>query len=149
MRSVLNSQKFLFKINKNFRQVITLCGSVTRWGGKTGSWISDEIIESYSSLHDMGYAHCAEAWLDGKMVGGLYGLKIGHVFFGESMFSTVSNASKFAFIKYVKQLQSTGIRLIDCQQQTTHMASLGARPVSRESFVHYLETLIPANENIW
>lgn len=148
MRPILHSNKFFFKINKNFRQVITLCGNITRWNGESKSWISDEIIECYTALHELGYAHCAEAWQGGKLVGGLYGLKIGSIFFGESMFSTVSNASKFAFIKFVEYLKVAGVQLIDCQQQTPHMASLGARPISRELFVHYLEKLIPANENV-
>lgn len=149
MRPVLNGNKFSFKIDKHFRQVITLCGSITRWNGETGSWISDEIIEAYTQLHELGYAHCAETWQNNQLVGGLYGLKIGNVFFGESMFSTVSNASKFALIKFVKYLQLQDVGLIDCQQQTQHMASLGARPVNRKLFIRYLEKLIPENENVW
>lgn len=149
MRPYVNGNRFRFKIDNDFERVITSCRSVTRWGGTTTSWINDQIIDCYTQLFRSGVAHCAEAWSGDKLVGGLYGLKIGDVFFGESMFSTESNASKFAFIKYVRYLQKSGVGLIDCQQQTDLMASFGAKPVSRKLFVHHLEKLIPQNDNIW
>lgn len=149
MRPYINGSRFLFKINKHFPKVIKACGSVTRWDGQTGSWISDEIIESYTRLHEMGYAHCGEAWQGNKLVGGLYGIRIGEVFFGESMFSTESNASKFAFILLARWLVKDGVKMIDCQQESRYMASLGARPISRQKFIGYLEEFIPDNENIW
>lgn len=149
MRPYINGNRFRFRIDNNFEAVINSCRSVKRWDGSATSWINDEIIECYTQLFKSGVAHCAEAWNGNRLAGGLYGLRIGEIFFGESMFSTESNASKFAFIRYVRYLQKTGIRLIDCQQQTRHMATLGARPVSRKTFVHYLEKLIPENGNIW
>lgn len=149
MRPYINGNRFRFKMDSDFDAVIKSCRMVRRWNGETNSWINDEIIECYSQLFRSGIAHCAEAWAEGKLVGGLYGLRIGDIFFGESMFSTESNASKFAFIKFVRHLQKSGVRLIDCQQQTHHMATLGARAISRKKFVGYLERLIPENGNIW
>lgn len=148
MRPVVNGNRFTFKIDKNFLRVISYCRNARRWNGESKSWITDEIIHAYTSLFHAGYAHCAEAWQDGKLVGGLYGVRIGGVFFGESMFSTVSNASKFAFIKFVGYLKTKGVQLIDCQQQTSHMASLGARPVGRMVFVKYLQELIAENDTV-
>lgn len=149
MRPLLNGNKFRFRIDHDFEKVIASCRTIERRDGQTTSWINDEIMESYTRLFHSGVAHCAEAWVGNRLAGGLYGLWIGDVFFGESMFSTESNASKFAFIKYVTYLKKEGVKLIDCQQQTQHMASLGARPVARKEFVHYLEKLIPENDNIW
>ena len=93
-------------------------------------------------MHELGYAHSAEVWKDGELVGGLYGIKLGKVFFGESMFSKASNASKYAFIKYVQQLTEEGIELIDCQVYTEYLESLGARMIKREEFVQKLRQLI-------
>lgn len=149
MRPYLHGNKFIFKIDKHFRQVVQSCGGVKRWNGETNSWITDEIVESYGELFKSGYAHCAETWNGNQLVGGLYGVQLGNVFFGESMFSTESNSSKFAFILFVRYLIKQGIRLIDCQQETSHLASLGAQVISREDFVGYLEKFIPDNENIW
>ena len=107
-----------------------------------GTWITDDVERAYISLHRLGYAYSAEAWQGDELVGGLYGIKIGKVFFGESMFSKASNASKFAFISYVKQLQSEGIELIDCQVYTSHLESLGAAMIPREKFVRLLQKLL-------
>ena len=101
------------------------------------------MIAAYSRLHLSGTAFSAEAWLDGKLVGGLYGVLLGKVFFGESMFSHASNASKFAFIYWVKLLESKGIELIDCQMHTKHLESLGATFVSRQKFMDLLNQFIP------
>jgi leucyl/phenylalanyl-tRNA---protein transferase len=90
-------------------------------------------------LHQLGYAHSAETWSEGQLVGGLYGIRLGRIFFGESMFSRKSNASKYAFIKYVQQLKTEGIELIDCQVYTPHLESLGARMIDRPSFIRLLE----------
>lgn len=149
MRQVLRSPKFEFRVNTDFTSVINSCRMIDRGYGEGISWISPEIIESYTRLFQTGIAHCAETWHDGKLVGGLYGLKIGDIFFGESMFAAEPNASKFAFIHFVRALQEDGIRLIDCQQETSHMASLGARPVSRRVFCSWLEKFIPENDNVW
>ena len=91
-----------------------------------------------NELHELGFAHSAETWRDGELVGGLYGIRIGHVFFGESMFSLVPNASKFAFIQYVTQLKLEGVTLIDCQVYTQHLESMGAEMISREKFINSL-----------
>ena len=107
-----------------------------------GTWISDSIIEAYAALHAKGFACSAEAWSSGGLVGGLYGVRIGKVFFGESMFSKVSNASKFAFIKYVQYLQKEGVQLIDCQVYTRHLESLGARMISKSVFSEMLQSFI-------
>ena len=128
---------FSFTINTDFRTVMKSCQTIKRIHG-VGSWIQDEMVEAYTQLHHLGYAHSAEAWFEGKLAGGLYGIKIGKVFFGESMFSNSSNASKFAFVKFVHQLVDEGVKLIDCQQQTAHLMSFGAEMISRELFIKQL-----------
>jgi leucyl/phenylalanyl-tRNA--protein transferase len=141
MRTVLNSGIFSFTVNKAFEEVIKNCRTVSR-KGEPGTWISDAIIEAYSVLHTQGHAHSAEAWRNGELVGGLYGVRIGKVFFGESMFTKQNNASKFAFIKYVQYLQKQDVQLIDCQVYTNHLQSLGARMIEREYFLQLLNSLI-------
>lgn len=143
MRPIINQKKFELRINTNFREVIKNCKSIQR-DGQSGTWITNDIVKSYTQLHEMGIAHCAESWQNEELVGGLYGIKMGKVFFGESMFSKQSNASKFAFIQYVQQLQSEGIELIDCQMETEYLASLGASFITRDFFMKELEKLIPA-----
>ena len=137
MQSVLNNGKYRFTINRAFTAVLQNCKTVTR-KEQEGTWITPAVQEAYTKLHQLGHAHSAEAWLNGALVGGLYGIKIGKVFFGESMFSKESNASKFAFINYVRQLQREGITLIDCQVHTTHLESLGAKMLAREKFIALL-----------
>ena len=141
MQTVLRNGKFRFTINRAFSQVIQHCKTVNR-PGQAGTWISPGVQESFNQLHQLGYAHSAEAWLNGKLVGGLYGIRMGKVFFGESMFSNESNASKFAFIKYVQQLQKEGVALIDCQVYTAHLESLGARMIPRKDFIQKLANLL-------
>lgn len=142
MRPVLKGNKFRFTINKAFVQVMQHCRKTDR-KGQDGTWISPAIVEAYTDLHLMGYAHSAEAWMDGQLVGGLYGIRMGNVFFGESMFSSVSNASKFAFARYVSFLQQQKVQLIDCQVYTPHLESLGARLIPRADFIGQLRQLIP------
>lgn len=142
MQTVLNNGKFRFTINRAFSQVIQQCKTVTR-KDQQGTWISPAVQEAYNQLHQLGYAHSAETWLNGQLVGGLYGIKMGNVFFGESMFSNESNASKFAFIKYVHQLKREGVQLIDCQVYTKHLESLGAKMIPRQTFMEKLEEYIP------
>ena len=137
MNLVNRKNKFEFSINKNFVEVINNCKTISR-RGQESTWITDEVKDAYAHLHKMGYAHSAEAWLGGELVGGLYGIRLGKVFFGESMFSKVSNASKYAFINYIRQLESEGIQLIDCQVYTAHLESLGARMVPRTYFIQLL-----------
>jgi len=137
MRQVLRSGKFRFSINKDFRAVITQCSQTYR-NGQQGTWINENMIEAYIGLHQEGMAHSAETWRDNQLVGGLYGVRVGNVFCGESMFSHVSNASKFAFINMVEHLQKDGITLIDCQVHTAHLESLGARMISRREYIEIL-----------
>lgn len=141
MRPVLNGNIFRFTINKAFDQVIHQCKETKR-EGQDGTWITDGVEQAYIQLHKLGHAHSAEAWNGGKLVGGLYGIRMGKVFFGESMFAQQSNASKFAFIKYVHQLQKEGVQLIDCQVYTEHLESLGAKMVMREQFMQLLQHLL-------
>ena len=138
MQVVIRKKEFEFSVNKAFKEVITHCKNVYRHG-QGGTWITDEMQEAYTYLHQMGIAHSAEAWNNGKLVGGLYGIRLGDLFFGESMFSHQSNASKFAFINYVQQLQKENVQLIDCQLHTNHLESLGARMIDRVAFKKYLE----------
>lgn len=141
MQTVLNTGKFRFTINRAFTQVINHCKTMPR-KNQEGTWILPAMVEAYTKLHAQGYAHSAEAWMEGKLVGGLYGIRIGNVFFGESMFSEQSNASKFAFIKYVQQLQKENVSLIDCQVYTAHLESLGATMMERKKFLQFLEVAI-------
>ena len=138
MQSVLNNGTFRFTINRAFNTVLQNCKSITR-KDQEGTWITPEVQTAYTQLHELGYAHSAEAWMNGELVGGLYGIKLGNVFFGESMFSKVSNASKFAFINYVRHLQKENIALIDCQVYTAHLESLGAKMIKREVFIDLLK----------
>ncbi len=137
MRPYLNQPKYEFRFNTAFRRVIESCGKVPR-RDQPGTWIQPELIEAYTRLHELGFVISAEAWEQGELVGGLYGLRLGHFFFGESMFSLKPNASKFAFIKLVQQLASEGVELIDCQVYTEHLESLGARMIPRAEFIQLL-----------
>ncbi len=129
---------FEIKYDTAFIEVMKACGSITR-EGQQGSWIIPEVIEGYSVLFDMGYAHSVEAWQDGKLVGGLYGVIIGKMFFGESMFAQVSDASKVAFASLIEKLRADGFVMIDCQIPSPHLKSLGAREISRKEFIEHLQ----------
>lgn len=142
MRNILNRGVFTFSFDSSFEQVMRACAEAPR-EGQDGSWISDDFIEAYTQLHHMGVAHSVEVWQEGELVGGLYGIALGNVFYGESMFARVSNASKAGFITMVQSLEKQGYQLIDCQQETAHLASLGARGISRELFMEYL------NQNVY
>ena len=139
MESLIKKRRFQFTFDKAFTQVIRNCKELQR-KGQDGTWITDELEGSLNELHTSGFAHSAEAWLNGKLVGGLYGIRMGNLFFGESMFSKESNASKFAFIRYIQQLQQEGICLIDCQVYTPHLESLGAEMIARKEFINILKT---------
>lgn len=139
MQSVLRSNKFTFTINTAFKQVIQHCKTIPR-EGQNGTWITSAVQEAYVRLHELGFAYSAEAWYGNELVGGLYGVKLGKIFFGESMFSNRSNASKFAFIKYVEQLKKEGVLLIDCQVYTQHLESLGACMISRKNFLEIIKS---------
>lgn len=141
MRNVINKHLFKFSVDKAFTNVIQNCRKAKRTD-QDGTWISDEIEMAYEELFKKGFAHSAEAWQDNQLVGGLYGVLIGKVFFGESMFANKSNASKFAFINWIEVLQKNGIELIDCQVYTPHLESLGAEFISRDKFNDLLKRLI-------
>jgi leucyl/phenylalanyl-tRNA---protein transferase len=137
MKKLLLKNVFDFRVNTAFPAVIEACATVPR-DGQDGTWITAEMKTVYSELHHLGFAHSAEAWLHNKLVGGMYGIRLGNVFFGESMFSTVTNASKFAFIRFVQQLSQEDVALIDCQVYTTHVESLGGRLIGRKAFTDLL-----------
>ena len=138
MLPVLKSTRFSFTRNRAFTRVIRACKE-TRRAGQDGTWITDEMEQAYIRLYEMGHAYSAECWQANQLVGGLYGVRVGQVFCGESMFSLKSNASKFAFINMVQTLMAEGVTLIDCQVYTDHLASLGARLIARDKFVQYLK----------
>jgi leucyl/phenylalanyl-tRNA--protein transferase len=138
MKQVIKKGDFEFSINRDFNGVISSCKAVSR-RGQEGTWITEDMRNAYLHLHQHGYAHSAETWLNGDLVGGLYGIRMGKIFFGESMFSRESNASKFAFILYVRQLVSEGVALIDCQVHTSHLESMGARMIPRADFIKYID----------
>lgn len=141
IKPILNRNEFEFSTNKAFRQVIQNCKQTKR-PGQEGTWITNEVEKAYCKLHELGFAHSAEVWKEGELMGGLYGIRLGKVFFGESMFSKVSNASKTAFIKYVQQLKDEGIKLIDCQIYTEYLESFGAKMIDRSEFCELLKKLI-------
>lgn len=137
MRNILNRNIFKVTYNTCFREVITHCQNVKR-EGQLGTWITDEMLESYCKLHELGIAKSVEVWQEDQLVGGLYGMDLGHIFCGESMFSLVPNASKVAFINLVRKLAEEDYALLDCQVYNDHLDSLGAREIHREEFMEYL-----------
>ncbi len=145
MKPLLRKNAFDFRVNTAFEDVMRNCQKAPR-SGQDGTWITEAVVAGYTTLHRLGYAHSAEAWLDGHLVGGLYGVWLGKVFFGESMFSHVPNSSKFAFIRWVTQLQGKGVELIDCQVPTDHLLSLGATLIPRKVFLAQLEALISGKQ---
>ena len=140
-RRVLRSGKFSVTFDQNFREIIQRCATITR-EGQEATWILPEMMRAYIGLHDEGFAHSVEVYLDGKLVGGLYGIAQGRAFFGESMFSEVSDASKVAFKALSDVLGSRGYDFIDCQMKTNHMMALGAEVVERDIFLDELEIAI-------
>jgi len=138
MRPYFNQNKFQVTWDQNFEDVIINCQKIDR-EDQPGTWITSKMLASYIQLHKKGYAHSVEVWLGNELVGGLYGISLGKVFFGESMFAKVSNASKFGFISLVIQLKQKGFLLIDCQQETKHLESLGAAAIKRKDFIEFLK----------
>lgn len=137
----LRKQDYEIRFNSAFSAVISACAATPR-PGQDGTWITKDIMQAYGELHRLGYAHSAETWIDGKLAGGLYGVQLGKMFFGESMFHHVTDASKLAFVHMVQKLQSQGCELIDCQMKTQHLASLGAREIPRSEFSQRLHELV-------
>ena len=137
MRPYFNQQKFTVTYDQAFSRVMQACAAVPRTG-QYGTWITEEMLAAYAELHRAGFAHSVEVWRGEELVGGLYGIALGKVFFGESMFTRASNASKFGFISLVHRLRERGFQLIDCQQETRHLASLGAEAIPRQAFLDHL-----------
>lgn len=137
LRKVINKGVFKVTINTSFEQVMRNCSGIER-KGQDGTWITEDMIEAYTKLHSSGYAHSVESWHEGELVGGLYGVILGKAFFGESMFSRMSNASKVAFVTFVEMLKEQGFKLVDCQVRTEHLISLGAKEVRRAEFFKLL-----------
>ena len=137
MRNILNKNTFKVTFNTDFRSVIRNCRKIKR-DGQRGTWITNDMLEAYCRLHEMDIAKSVEVWRNGELVGGLYGVDIGHIFCGESMFSKVSNASKVAFIALVDHLQKHDYKLLDCQVHNEHLESLGAREIRRSDFLKIL-----------
>lgn len=141
LRHTLRTRRFESRIDTAFQSVMEHCASTPR-EGQDGTWITNDILEAYVKLHELGFAHSFETWQEGTLVGGLYGIAIGKAFFGESMFHTVSDASKVAFYQLHRFLQEHDFKLIDCQQETPHLKSLGAYAIPRHDFLMELESLV-------
>ncbi len=140
LRKTLARDAFETRTDTAFRAVIEACAEPR--AGQGGTWIVPEMVEAYVRLHELGFAHSVESWQDGRLVGGLYGIALGHAFFGESMFARTADASKVALVRLVERLRARGCRVIDCQQATAHLASLGAREIPRPAFSQLLRESI-------
>jgi leucyl/phenylalanyl-tRNA---protein transferase len=138
--SMVAEGRWQIRFDTAFEEVMRACAAPRKDG--SGTWISEEIVHGYVALHRQGYAHSSELWLDGELVGGAYGVSIGKMFYGESMFARVSDASKVALAYLVHFLKENGVTLIDCQQETSHLASLGAVPISRKAFISHLRSTV-------
>ncbi|MEX1197127.1 MAG: leucyl/phenylalanyl-tRNA--protein transferase [Pseudohongiellaceae bacterium] len=136
LRRHIRRQPFTITMDSAFPEVIRQCAGLREH--REGTWITTEMQDAYVRLHELGYAHSVEVFQDGRLSGGLYGISIGPMFFGESMFALRDNASKVAFLALARQLDDWGFKLIDCQMPTSHLATLGARPMARSTFKHWL-----------
>jgi len=136
----VRQRRYEIRLDTAFERVIRACAEPRR--GQDGTWITEAMIATYVELHRRGVAHSVEAWLDGTLAGGLYGIALGRVFFGESMFAREADASKVAFVHLVEKLVRDGVPLVDCQQETSHLAGFGARPIPRRAFAALLGQLI-------
>lgn len=146
LKKTLNKNNYEIRTDSAFSQVMQACAAPRK--GRPGTWIHPEMISAYAALHEIGLAHSVETWVDDELVGGLYGISQGKMFFGESMFSHIPNASKIAFVHLVKQLQHWNFGMIDCQMKTAHLASFGAREISRTEFSQRLGELVDYPEQI-
>ena len=147
LRKVIRQQRFEVRMNTSFRTVMERCAELRT--GHSGTWIMPEMIDAYERLRQLGHAHSVESWTDGVLVGGLYGVQIGRMFFGESMFTRETNASKVALAHLVQHLRAAGFPMIDCQQETKHLASLGARPIHRDEFTARVAELVKQPCALW
>ena len=143
LAKTIRAGKFEVRFNTAFADVMAACAAPR--GQYAGTWILPAMQAAYTNLHHIGFAHSAETWRDGKLVGGLYGIAMGRMFYGESMFARETDASKVAFVAMVEKLTRDGFQLIDCQQETRHLASFGARPIPRKKFTQQLQELITLN----
>lgn len=139
LKKVLQRKVFEVRFDTAFSRVMQSCAAPRK--NQAGTWIHPQMIQAYTELHHMGYAHSVECWLDNQLVGGLYGIALGRMFYGESMFAEVSNASKVALAYLCKQLARWDFELIDCQMNTQHLASLGAHEIPRSEFIQQLKQL--------
>jgi leucyl/phenylalanyl-tRNA--protein transferase len=149
LRKVLRKGEFTVTFDRAFYQVVSACAAPRK--REKGTWITPEMKQAYCLLHELGYAHSVESWYQGELVGGLYGVAIGRVFFGESMFHRRTDASKVAFVTLVENLKRWQYSLIDCQVRTDHLISLGAEEIPRSQFIHLLSELCqkPCLEAAW
>ncbi len=138
MKRILKKNEFQITYDQDFEQIIAECKYIPRTG-QEGTWITDEMELAYIRLHELGFAHSIEVWEEGELVGGMYGVRVGKVFCGESMFSKVSNASKLALIKFIEKFKKEGGELFDCQVHSDHMVSMGAEEITRKRFLKYLQ----------
>ena len=136
-KKLLKENFFKVTFNQSFDEVVDSCAKVKRFG-QNGTWITNGLKKAYSKLHKMGHAYSVEVWKDYELVGGLYGIDLGDVFCGESMFTKANNASKIGFVHLVKELTKNKYKLIDCQVPSAHLKSLGAEEISRKDFLKYL-----------
>ena len=144
LRKVIKAGRFAVTFDRAFPEVMAGCAAPR--SDEAGTWITREMHEAYTLLHRLGFAHSVEAWNGDRLAGGLYGVAIGRMFYGESMFTRESNASKVAFVTLVRQLARWGFEMIDCQMSTDHLASLGAREIPRQEFVSRLDRLVRQDE---
>ena len=146
LRRVVKSGKYEVRIDTQFEQVMRHCAHVDRSAqGQSGTWITEGMVDAYVLLHQLGLAHSFETYYQGTLVGGLYGVSLGPFFFGESMFHTMTDASKVAFVRLVQFAQEHHFRLIDAQQETSHLATLGARPIARSEYLTALNAICAEN----
>lgn len=146
LRRVVRSGKFEVRLDTRFKEVMRSCAQVDRTAqGQDSTWITEAMVEAYVRLHELGFAHSFETYCADELVGGLYGVSLGPFFFGESMFHTVTDASKVAMARLVEFCREHHFRLIDAQQQTAHLASLGARPIPRSQYLDLLSAITPEN----
>jgi leucyl/phenylalanyl-tRNA--protein transferase len=149
LRKKLRRREYEVRTDTSFREVMRACAEPR--DGEAGTWITDEMAAAYGAFHDAGYAHSVETWIDGELAGGLYGVAMGQMFFGESMFSRATDSSKIALAHLARQLERWGFGLIDCQMATAHLYSMGAREVPRDDFQRAVSELVnyPARTGAW
>ena len=140
LRQRMKRGDYEIRVDTSFKQVMQACAEPR--DGQSGTWIVPAMLDAYTRLHLMGFAHSVETWVDGELAGGLYGISIGRMFYGESMFSRQTDASKLALVHLCRQLDAWGFGMIDCQMETSHLATMGASPIPRETFIRELNRLV-------